>query len=39
MGLVLRRLMLAVPVAALLALGACASTPSHFYLLNPLSPS
>jgi uncharacterized lipoprotein YmbA len=26
-------------VAALLALGACASTPSHFYLLNPLSPS
>jgi uncharacterized protein len=39
MGLVLRRLMLAAPVAALLALGACASTPSHFYLLNPLSPS
>jgi uncharacterized lipoprotein YmbA len=39
MGLVLRRLMLAAPVVALLALGACVSTPSHFYILNPLSPS
>jgi uncharacterized lipoprotein YmbA len=26
-------------VAALLGLGACTSTPSHFYILNPLSPS
>jgi uncharacterized lipoprotein YmbA len=39
MGLFLRRLVLAAPVAALLALGACASTPSRFYILNPLSPS
>jgi uncharacterized protein len=39
MGPFLRRLVLAAPVAALLALGACASTPSRFYILNPLSTS
>jgi uncharacterized protein len=39
MGLLVRRLVLAAPVAALLSLGACASTPSRFYILNPLSTS
>jgi uncharacterized lipoprotein YmbA len=39
MSLFPRRLVLAAPVAVLLALGACASTPSRFYILNPLSPS
>jgi uncharacterized protein len=36
---VLWRLALVMLVAALLALGACASTPSRFYILNPLSTS
>jgi uncharacterized protein len=36
---VLRRLAVVTLVAALLGLGACASTPSRFYMLNPLSPA
>jgi uncharacterized lipoprotein YmbA len=35
----LRRLAVVSLVASLLGLGACASTPSHFYLLNTLSAS
>src|SRR5882724_5874176 len=36
---VLRRLAVVSWVASLLGLGACASTPSHFYVLNTLSAS
>jgi uncharacterized protein len=39
MGPVLRRLTVVSWVTSLLGLGACASTPSHFYLLNTLSAS
>jgi uncharacterized protein len=39
MGPVLRRLAVVSLVASLLGLGACASTPSHFYVLNTLSAS
>jgi uncharacterized protein len=39
MGPVLRRLAVVSWVASLLGLGACASTPSHFYVLNALSAS
>jgi uncharacterized protein len=36
---VLWRLAVVTLVASLLGLGACASTPSRFYMLNPLSPA
>jgi uncharacterized lipoprotein YmbA len=36
---VVKRLAMVVLVATLLGLGACVSTPSRFYMLNPLSPS
>jgi uncharacterized protein len=39
MRVFLRRLSGVALVAALLGLGACASTPSRFYMLNPLAPS